>query len=223
MPTQSHFATKILTPPASEPVSVIEAQQHLRIDGDYDNDLISGLISTARELVVAQSGRALMEATYRLSLDRFPLLPNTQFAPGNPNVVTPVINNVWPLDPTAWGILLPRSPLIAVTSFSYYDVNGVLQTLDPSAYIADGDSEPPRIAPSSGASWPSAQFRPNAVQICFTAGYPSADLVPAAAKHAIKLLIGSWYDNRNAVGSIGDEIALAFSSLVDSFSVPVQW
>jgi hypothetical protein len=220
---QQHFALQVVTPPAAEPVSTAEAKQHLRVDGAYDDALISSLIGAAREMVEARTGRALVQATYRLTLDAFPLLPNTQYAPGNPNVVTPVVHNVWPLDPSAWAILLPRSPLVSVSSLAYYDVNGVLTTLAGSGYITDADSEPPRLVPTAGASWPSSQYRPGAVRVTFVAGYASAAACPAAAKAAIKLLVAHLYEHREAVGESMTELPLAVDALADTLKVPATW
>ena len=64
--------------------------------------------------------------------------------------------------------------------------------------------------------YPSTYPVPNAVTVRFVAGYTS---VPAGIKAAMKLLIGHWYKNREAVnvGNIVNVMPLAVESLLWSF------
>lgn len=64
-------------------------------------------------------------------------------------------------------------------------------------------------------------LRPNSghgrpVKITFTAGYGAAAAVPAAIRQAMLLLIGQWYDNREAVtvGAAGSLMPLAVDALL---------
>jgi hypothetical protein len=169
----NHTALKLITPPAFEPVSVALAKSHMRISGTLDDAIIAQYISAAREDCEDYTFRAIMPQTYRYSLDSFPLLPNSQYAPGNPNIVQPAVNNIWPLDPSQWAIFLPRSPVLGVTSIVYDDTPTTTQTMPAGNYIVDGDSEPARITTSTSSFWPSAVFNPNAVEVTFQAGYPA--------------------------------------------------
>jgi uncharacterized phiE125 gp8 family phage protein len=106
-------------------------------------------------------------------------------------------------------IKLLVSPLIAVTALNYIDVNGDLQTLEPDQYIVDTVNEPARIFPATGTYWPPVLYVPNAVQINFTAGYTdnaSVDLIPLSVQTAIMMLVGNFYENReaSAAGSFGE-------------------
>src|SRR5690606_12930911 len=58
--------------PETEPVSVVEVKQHLRIDHDTEDALIEGLVRAAREEVEASAGLALINQSWRLTLDRLP-------------------------------------------------------------------------------------------------------------------------------------------------------
>jgi len=159
---------KLITPPASEPVSLDEAKAYLRIDGDVENALVSGLITAAREYCEAFQNRAYITQTWELSFDCFPSMP----------------------------IKLPRPPLIGVESVKYIDKDGVETTWDPSNFIVDADSEPGRIAFANGKCWPSVELRPvNAVKIRYTAGYGDVSMVPQSVKQAMLIYIAHRYEN----------------------------
>src|SRR3954452_10112477 len=53
---------------AVEPVSLAQAKLWLRVDHDAENDLISALVSAARDYVEAQTGLALAPQTWRLAV-----------------------------------------------------------------------------------------------------------------------------------------------------------
>lgn len=219
-----HISLAIVTPPASEPVDTTTAAEWLRVDGDDDDGRISALVSAARELVEVHTGRAMLATVFRQSHDRFPLLPNSQYSPGNPSAVTPVLQNVWPLDPSPWAIKLLRGPVQSGSvTIKYYDVTNTLVTMDPTTYTVDSDSEPARLAPASGSFWPSVSFRPGAVQVTFTAGYASASAVTPTLLLAIKLLVGHYYDNPNAIGAKLDELPMGIQALIAANRVAAVW
>lgn len=181
---------KLVTGPASEPVSLDEAKSQLRVDGNDENDFITGLITAAREHVEQVSRRSLMPQTWRLSLDAWPCSDEIE---------------------------LPKPPLQSVTSVIYKDTVGAQTPLSTSAYIADSDSEPGRVVLAYGQSWPSGTLYPaNPIQITYVAGYSNADAVPAWAKQALKLIIGHWYENREdtIAGTIIKGIPLGADSLI---------
>lgn len=179
--------------PASEPVSLGEAKNHLRVDISDDDDLITALITAAREYVEEASRRALITQTWRLSLPQFP---------------------------AAVEIELPRPPLQSVTSVTYTDSDGSSSTFASSKYSVDTDSEPGRVRLVYGEDWPSDTLaETNPVQITYVAGYGdgSSD-VPQRWRQAILLTVGHWYENREAVatgGGIPKELPLAVERLIN--------
>lgn len=199
MAQPSHFSISQVAAPEVEPVDVDYVKKWLRLDGDDFDDQLEVLIQAAREMCSDYTGRAFTNTQYLLKLDRPPLIPNSQYAPGNPNLLSPVLQNTWPLDPSVWAIRIPRSPLVTVDAFTYIDAStGAVTTLDPSQYQVDANSEPGRLTPVVGGYWPGVQWRPNSVSITFTAGYgASAAAVPAKFRHAIAVTVGAMFDNPN--------------------------
>ncbi|HWA00386.1 MAG TPA: head-tail connector protein [Caulobacterales bacterium] len=102
----------------------------------------------------------------------------------------------WELTARAWpaGIMvLPKPPLQNVVTVKHRDVTGNVVTLAANTdYVVDlpgGAIEPVR-------AWPAVGDYPDAVQVRFTAGFASAELVPQSAKLAIMALTCHWYEQR---------------------------
>ena len=91
-------------------------------------------------------------------------------------------------------IVLPRPPVQSVTSIKYIDTDGAEQTLATSVYQFDGSAEAmPRIREAYGQSWPNTRDQMAAVTIEYVAGY---EKTPEAARQALLLMIGSFYEHR---------------------------
>jgi uncharacterized phiE125 gp8 family phage protein len=182
---------KVTTAPTTEPVSLTEAKLHLRVDHTTDDDLITDLIKVAREWCEAYEGRAYMTQTITAYMDRF-----------------------------CGEILLPRPPLLSVTSVKYYDVSDSQQTLSSSNYDVDTTAEPGRITLAYGYTWPATLPDENAIEIIYKAGYSvtadDATSVPSRVKTAIKLIIGHLYENRenSVVGLSVQDIPMGAKSFL---------
>ena len=161
------MSLKIVTPPTAEPVTLLEAKDHLRVDGPDDDAMISVLITAARKWAEEYTGRQFVTAT----LD-------------------------WFLDGFCPSFSAPLPPLQSVTSIKYLDTDGAEQTLDAATYRVDAVSEPGRIALDYGKSWPSTYSVINAVTVRFVAGYGTAAAVPEPIRQAILILIGELYEQR---------------------------
>src|SRR5262245_40886438 len=97
---------------------------------------------------------------------------------------------------------LRKPPVTAVTFVKYIDMNGVEQTWDASNYTTDlptgSWAARGRIVPAYGLTWPTTRTVMNAVTVRIACGYTAA---PEAIKAAMKLLIGHWFKNREAVNA----------------------
>lgn len=183
------YALTLITPPTVEPLELPELKVHLREDGSEQDALITSLIVAAREHVEGFLGRKLINQVWDLTLDGF----------------------------FGSSITIPYAPLVSVGSVKYLDTAGVQQTMTASDYVVDTARQPGRVFLAYQAVWPTAQSRENAVVIRFTAGYgTTAASVPDSIKAAMKLLVASWYENREAVnvGNIVNVVPMAVESLL---------
>ena len=164
----------LLTAPTVEPVSLTEAKAFLRVDTSDDDDLITALIVAARSHAEMQTRRALITQSWRL------------------------VRDAWPPDGR---IEVLPAPLRAVTAARVYDAENVTHGVDTAAFTADVAAAPAIL---SFPPWSLQQpGRPAAgIELDVQAGYGDAAAdVPAPLRHAIKLLVAHWYENREMVAA----------------------
>lgn len=191
-----NYGIQLVAGPAAEPVSLEEAKLHLRVDFTDDDSLILALISSAREVVEGKIRRSLFPQQWQLTLDQFPYPTEvlTKLPSQRDNYLFPSLYYSY------YAIELPRSKVVSVESISFTDNNGQQATVDQSLYAVDTNSDPARIVPKNGATWPYVDnYLPGSITIAFTAGGWDGDTVPLSIKQAMLLLIGHWYANREAV------------------------
>lgn len=184
--------------PQGEPISLVDAKRHLRIDGNDDDALVQGLVAAARERAEAITGRQLLQATWDLKLDEFPCDYELQF---------------------------PKPPLVSVTYLKYVDTGGVLQTWDVANYAVDAPAGPfadqGRLQPAYATSWPSARSDTmNAIIARFVAGYGTTGAaVPMAIRQAMLLMIAAWYEHRDDLVQQGGASPLGALALLTPYKV----
>jgi uncharacterized phiE125 gp8 family phage protein len=161
----------IVTAPTLEPVTIVEARRHLQVVADDQDELLVLLIRAAARRAQAEQHRTLLTTTYDWKLDG------------------------WPCDRI---IRLPAPPLQSVTSITYLDADGDSQTLAANQYrVITGT--PGLVVPAVNVSWPATLSQVASITIRYVAGYTSQALVPASTKHAILLMVGDNWENREAV------------------------
>lgn len=197
---------------AERVISIDAARQWLREDSDDQNEVITDLINAAEEYVVGATSRALLETIFCDTLDAFPAICTV-----SPHLPRESISTL--------SIYLMRSPLLSVDSIKYLDTDGQLQTLAADKYVVDSLTEPGRIHPAIGETWPATAELPASVRVFYTAGYLQTDEIPTQMIQAMRLLIGHWYEHREAVitGTISREIELAVRNLLEQVAVQWSW
>lgn len=166
---------KLTSTITTEPVTIEQARSQIGLDpSDSSMDtLLNTLITAAREYVEKYTNRSLITADWIAYADNFP----------------------------AWEINLFKLPVTEITSVSYYDVNNQLQTISANDYDTDLVSEPVRISPAYGKSWPDTYDKLNAVEIAFKSGYGAAATdVPKTLQAVILMIITHLEANRGDEG-----------------------
>lgn len=181
------YGLTITTPATADPVSLAEARAQCKVDVAEDDATLASLIIGARMHLELVTGRAFPVQEFTLTLDRFPC--GTE------------------------AIVLPRAPLVSITSIAYIDEAGAAQTLAAPSYYFDSTRDPARVFPVPGGIWPGTQARAAAVSVRFFAGYQQ---IPEPLRLALLLLVCHWYENREAVlvGSAAAPLPMGVEALI---------
>jgi uncharacterized phiE125 gp8 family phage protein len=177
-------ARKLIVAPTLEPLALGEAKAHLLYAAEDQDSLISSLIATARRSIENETGRAIMPQTWDFWYDGFPCDSDQ--------------------------IKLPLGGLRSISVFEWTDSAGAARSWTPSgnptsALLQSGttrahvstEAEPGVIRLAYGQTWPADTLRTlNSVRIRGEWGYTA---VPPDLVHAMKLLVGHWFINREEV------------------------
>lgn len=179
---------QVVTPPTTEPLTLQEVKNHLRVDGNYDDALLSSCITSARMYFESQCEISIASQELLLALDSFDDI-----------------------------VYLPRGPVQSVEDISYADSENNQQYMDD--WIEDLVSNPARITPAFGQSWPATAEVLNAVQVSYTTGYSTPSMVPKLLKSGMLFYVAHLYENRSAVTD-GDlkEVPMAVESIIQQYT-----
>lgn len=185
-----------LSQPAAEPVTLQQAKNQCRVDFEDDDVLIGGYIVAARQLVEKQMGRSIYNRPMRMTLDYFPW-------PGCDASTGATYDSYLRYYLDGLTIRLPKPATASVESVSYIASSGTTVIIDPANYRVDLVSEPARITPAPGYTWPyQTNYIPGQVIIDYTSGTygdgVEVNTCPQTIVLAILLLVGHFYANREA-------------------------
>jgi len=181
------YGLRFLVPPSVEPIHLAEAKLFLRVDHVDEDSLIEGLIRRARQRCESWLEAQLIDATWELKLDEFP----SETSPSSR------LSSLEQLS-----IVVPRVPLVSVSSISYVDSNGATQTLAASVYQVAPHRLPGLIGQAFNQFWPVARLQLDAVTVTFLAGYAT----PLTANAATDVLTATGRSFSN-----GDRVTLTNS------------
>lgn len=180
--------------PVVEPVTLSEAKEHLRVDIDDDDALITGLITAAREYIetICRPRLALTTQTWQYIADGWPGSDTLELRP---------------------------YPLQSVASIKYVSDGGVEDIFGSANYVVDASSQPGRLRLKGTSTWPSAPLRElNGLTVEFVAGYgDDGSSVPTPLRQALLLLVGQWYENREpqiVTGAVPASLAFTVQALL---------
>ena len=185
------------TAPAATPVSVAEVKDHLRVEHNEDDALITLYLNAAIAHLDGDEGilgRALVTQTWDQTIDDFPHGDD---------------------------LALMLAGVQSVTSITYRDMDGATQTFPAESYMLRYRHGLTWVHLKDDYTWPETDDEPDAVTVRFVAGYGDAAAVPAALKAAMLLHIGHMYENREPVniGNIVTTIPMAYDALVAPYRV----
>ena len=159
----------LLAGPAEEPVSLAEAKAFLKVDDSIEDGLIITLIGAARLHVEGVTGQALLAQSSRVVLD------------------------AWPADRV---VKLPVTPFMAVTEITAYDETGAGHLVPLAQFLSAPDR---LLLPPTVAGMPLLRER-QGIEVDYVAGFGTEpDEVPADIRQALLVLVGYWYEHRDAV------------------------
>lgn len=209
-----------------------------------EEDLLSAIITAARQYCEDLQNRAYITQVWELWLDRWPgkdyieipLPPLQQPAVTAGSFVTSTVYRILTVGTTDFTLIGASANTVGVVFTAtgagsgtgtatasgivkYYDTDDTVAYIDGGDYFVDIKSQyGGRVHLNYGKSWPSTTLRPaNAVCVTFVAGYgdDSTD-VPQKFRSAMLLLIGHLYENREAVvtGVVPTKVPIGVEALL---------
>jgi len=183
-----------------EPLTLDEVKAHLRVSWDDENAIIERYAKAARRSLENSLRHAFLPQQWDFALDK----PPCDSAP----------------------ILLPRAPLISVTSVTSYDTANAATVFSSGNYLQDTMSRPGRVALNQGVVWPAPSNGlrdTNAIVVRYTCGYADRNLIPDDLIAGLLLLIGTLYHNRESISAI-QTFALpdCVEALVSEYRLPLM-
>ena len=181
------FPIEIIANGSDELVTIEDVERQIRFSLSNQSEDIIQLIQAVREQGESVTRRALKPTNKILTLDGFP---------------------------SGRGIIeIPNAPLRSISSITYFDGSGVLQTIDPSLYkIGSGNNVFPqqlsRVMPVYGESWPSTLDDVDVVTINYVCGYGTVlnsesvyetIELPKAIKQWMLINIANLYNNPETI------------------------
>lgn len=160
----------------TEFIAIGEMRSVLRLDGDDESQdaYIKACLSAARRLIETKYRLSLIQRSFDLALDEPPCGPVLR---------------------------VPISPLVSVTSFTYYDTADASHTLvQGTDFEVDTVSLPGRLFLKAGKSWPSELRPAHGIVIRFVAGWAPSGL-PEVIVPAVQQTAAFLFEHRGEGGA----------------------
>lgn len=169
---------ELLSVSSADILPASEMSAFLRVDDQTQFPEIQRLVKAAMSKFQEWTGRQLLTASYKMTLQRF-----CRSSPNRSSIPS---------------IRIPKPPTISITSVGYYAEAGVLTAMTADQYQVVKGEQFHTIIPPACTAWPiTVPGLANAVEIVFQCGYGIAresfdeDLI-----HSLKVLAAHWYESR---------------------------
>ena len=204
---------------ATDYVSLAEAKQHLRVTASDDDSYITGLISMAVDACSNYLGYSIRKGTAKYGFDSFT---------GSPALINPVNG----LNIPSGNYLRVNSRVLSLVSVSYVNSSQAVTAFAGSDWITAPDPMGNysrnifiNTAPDSITD-DTIKYIVEVTEGFNPVGTSAVDpdtIFPMSIKHAALLLVGQYYDNRNAivVGTIQAKISLGYEYLLDPYKIQI--
>jgi uncharacterized phiE125 gp8 family phage protein len=156
----------LITPPATEPVSMAELKLHLRLDSSAEDATLQACLAAARQAVEAQTGLKLIAQDWRIVLDGWP---------------GPVVT-------------LPVAPVPAVKELRVRDRAGTAMPRPAADWSADLAGRPARLS-APGMPRPGVALGGIEIDVTAGFG-PTPATVPDALRQAVRILATRLFEER---------------------------
>ncbi|MZR14230.1 hypothetical protein GQE99_14500 [Maritimibacter sp. DP07] len=160
----------VISKPTERPISLASMKAHLRVRHDEEDTYIEGLVDAAVGMIDGPGG-----------------------------IGVALMEQTWrrSFDRIEDVVKLPGAPVKSIAEVGYIDRDGVTQTFAAANYELDANAEPARVWPVN--AWPVVKDRPGAIWIDYVLGEAASAAVDATLLQAVRMLVGHWYENREAV------------------------
>ncbi len=176
-------------------------------ESNPDDVMLLDFLEQAIDYVEEYTGLSIAQRTYEVAMDAFPCAPHW-----------------YPATTYMTGIPLPMGPVVRVLSFTAVGGGSEGELDEGDDFYVDMHHQPTTIRPIT--TWPSLTPSPNNLKIRYLAGYRNginddsdfteATMLPPSIKGALLLLVGHYYENREAsVDKVIDSIPFGVKALLD--------
>lgn len=181
-------------------IPLIDAKRHIRVDADFDDSVIYGLILIAQDFVERKTGKAVFLSDYKYFPDNGVL--DYDFR-NNPCIISGGVSGTVNVGQNK--ITVRKGVVTELVSITTYDTDGTPTVETLTDYTFNTFDQYTDIIRKDGTAFPVGTRTYNPLEVVFKAGYTEGTL-PLDLKQAMLELIALWYENREGVtpGSLSE-------------------
>lgn len=181
----------LITAPTERPLTVQEAKDFLRVDGNLEDLRIETMIDAATKLLESYCDIKIITQVWDIFLDHFPINRKNSWWDGSKDGAFGEMFSHCPV------VHLPFGRLISLDEFQTFAYDGTSTLHTVSDYDIDFVDYRGRISLKYGAVWPVTTLRlVNGIRFRVTVGFGNAASVPRNLKQAVLEIVADMFENR---------------------------